>query len=104
MAKDGRAEGKKVERVKDRKVERVKRVEEGLDVSEDEGGFLKGYRFEGDTVVLERYPTETLRIRAIELQRKIEKEIQEFIERFRKAVRESKRKRKQREKGNNQKQ
>ncbi len=69
-----------------------------------EVGFLKGYRFEGDVVVLERYPTEVLRIRALELQRKIEKEIQEFIEKFRKASRESKRKRKERNKGNDQKQ
>jgi hypothetical protein len=71
-----------------------------------EVGFLKGYRFEEDVIVLERYPTEVLRIRALELQRKIENEIQEFIEEFRKAARESKRKRKERErnKGDNQKQ
>ena len=65
-----------------------------------EVGFLKGYRFEGDVVVLERYPMEVLRIRAIELQRQLDKEIQEFIERFKKAVRESKRRRKKRDKGN----
>jgi hypothetical protein len=59
-----------------------------------EVGFLKGYRFEGYVVVLERYPMEALRIRAIELQRQLDKEIQEFIENFRKASRESKRKRK----------
>jgi hypothetical protein len=69
-----------------------------------EVGFLKGYRFEEDVVVLERYPMEVLRIRAIELQRQLDKEIQEFIEDFRKASRESKRRRKEREKGNNQKQ
>jgi hypothetical protein len=79
-------------------------VEEGLDVSEDEVGFLKGYRFEGDVVVLERYPVEVLRIRAIELQRQIEREFQEFTERFRRAVRESKRRRKKRDKEDNQKQ
>jgi hypothetical protein len=69
-----------------------------------EVGFLKGYRFEEDVVVIERYPMEVLRIRAIELQRQLDKETQEFIERFRKAVRESKRKRKRRDKGNDQKQ
>jgi hypothetical protein len=69
-----------------------------------EVGFLKGYRFEEDVVVIERYPMEVLRIRAIELQRELDKEVQEFIERFRKAVRESKRKRKKRDKGNDQKQ
>ncbi len=69
-----------------------------------EVGFLKGYRFEGDVIVIERYPTEVLRIRAIELQRKLDKEIQEFIEDFRKASRESKRKRKKRDKGDNQQQ
>jgi hypothetical protein len=67
-------------------------------------GFLKGYRFEEDVIVLERYPMEVLRIRAIELQRQLDKEIQEFIEDFRKASRESKRKRKKRDKGNDQKQ
>ena len=67
-------------------------------------GFLKGYRFEEDVVVLERYPMEVLRIRAIELQRQLDKEIQEFIERFKKAVRESKRKRKRKDKGEDQKQ
>ena len=79
-------------------------VEEWLDVSEDEVGFLKGYRFEEDAVVLERYPMEVLRIRAIELQRQLDKETQEFIERFKKAVRESKRKRKRKDKGEDQKQ
>ena len=69
-----------------------------------EVGFLKGYRFEGYVVVLERYPTEVLRIKAIELQRKLEKEIQKFIDKFRKAVRESKRKRKERNKRDNPKQ
>jgi hypothetical protein len=64
-----------------------------------EVGFLKGYRFEEDVIVLERYPMEVLRTRAIELQRKLDKEIQEFIEEFRKAARESKRKRKERKKG-----
>jgi hypothetical protein len=69
-----------------------------------EVGFLKGYRFEGYVVVLERYPMEVLRIKAIELQRKLEKEIQEFIDKFSKAVRESKRKRKERNKRDNPKQ
>jgi len=69
-----------------------------------EAGFLKGYHFQGDNVVIERYPTEALRIKAIELQRKAEEEVQQFIEKFRKAVRESKQKRKQRDKGDNQKQ
>jgi len=69
-----------------------------------EVGFLKGYHFQGDNVVIERYPTEALRIKAIELQRKAEEEVQQFIEKFRKAVRESKQKRKQRDKGDNQKQ
>jgi hypothetical protein len=68
-----------------------------------EVGFLKGYRFEGDTIVLERYPIEVLRIRAIELQRELDKEVQEFIEEFRKVSRESKRKRKKKDKGNDQK-
>jgi hypothetical protein len=63
-----------------------------------EVGFLKGYRFEEDVIVLERYPMEVLRIKAIELQRQLDKEIQEFIEDFRKASRESKRKRKKRNK------
>jgi hypothetical protein len=66
--------------------------------------FLKGYRFEEDVIVLERYPMEVLRIRAIELQRQLDKEIQEFIEDFRKASRESKRRRKKRDKGADQKQ
>jgi hypothetical protein len=79
-------------------------VEEGLDVSEDKVGFLKGYRFEEDVIVLERYPMEVLRIRAIELQRRLDKEVQEFIEEFKKAVRESKRRRKRKDKGDNQKQ
>jgi hypothetical protein len=69
-----------------------------------EVGFLKGYHFEEDLVVLERYPMEVLRIRAIELQRQLDKEVQEFIERFKKAVRESKRKRKRKDKGEDQKQ
>ncbi len=69
-----------------------------------EVGFLKGYRFEEDVIVIERYPMEVLRIRAIELQRQLDKEIQEFIEKFRRAFRESKRKRKKRDKGNDQKQ
>jgi len=79
-------------------------VEEGLDISEDEVGFLKGYRFEEDTVMIERYPMEVLRIRAIELQRQLDKEIQEFIEDFRKASRESKRKRRRKDKEDNPKQ
>jgi hypothetical protein len=66
-----------------------------------EVGFLKGYRFEEDIIVLERYPMEVLKIRAIELQRQLDKETQEFIEKFRKAARESKRKRKKRDKGDN---
>jgi hypothetical protein len=69
-----------------------------------EVGFLKGYRLEGDLIVLERYPMEVLRIRAIELQRQLEKEVQEFIEEFRKASRESKRKRKKKDKGEEQQQ
>ncbi|MFZ8784479.1 hypothetical protein [Thermocrinis sp.] len=69
-----------------------------------EVGFLKGYRFEEDVIVIERYPMEVLRIRAIELQRRLDKEVQEFIEGFRKASRESKRKRKKRDKENSQKQ
>jgi len=44
-----------------------------------EVGFLKGYCFEGDVVVLERYPTEALRIRAIELQRKLEKKFRSSL-------------------------
>ncbi len=67
-----------------------------------EVGFLKGYRFEGDVIVLERYPMEVLRIRALELQRKLDKEIQEFIEEFRKAARESKRKKRNKDKGEGQ--
>uniref|UniRef100_A0A7C5X1A0 Uncharacterized protein n=1 Tax=Thermocrinis ruber TaxID=75906 RepID=A0A7C5X1A0_9AQUI len=67
-----------------------------------EVGFLKGYRFEEDTVILERYQTETLRIRAIELQRQLDKEVQKFIEEFRRAFRESKRKRKGKDKGDSQ--
>jgi hypothetical protein len=69
-----------------------------------EVGFLKGYRFEEDVVVLERYPMEVLRIRAIELQRQLDKEVQEFIEKLRQAFRESKRKkrRKDKEDGQNQ--
>jgi hypothetical protein len=78
-------------------------VEKGLDVSEDEGGLLKGYRFEEDVIVLERYPMEVLRIRAIELQRQLDKEVQEFIEKLRQAFRESKRKKRRRNKGNGQK-
>jgi hypothetical protein len=67
-----------------------------------EVGFLKGYRFEEDIIVLERYPIEVLKIRAIELQRQLDKETQEFIEKFRKAARESKRKRKKKDKGEDQ--
>jgi hypothetical protein len=67
-----------------------------------EVGFLKGYRFEGDVIVLERYPMEVLRIRAIELQRQLDKEIQEFIEKLRQAFRESKRKKRKKEKGEGQ--
>jgi hypothetical protein len=69
-----------------------------------EVGFLKGYRFEEDVIVLERYPMEVLRIRAIELQRQLDKEVQEFIEKLRQAFRESKRKkrRKDKEDGQNQ--
>jgi len=66
-----------------------------------EVGFLKGYRFEEDVIVLERYPMEVLRIRAIELQRQIEKEVQKFIDKFRQSFRESKRKKRKREKGDN---
>ncbi|MFZ8785329.1 hypothetical protein [Thermocrinis sp.] len=69
-----------------------------------EVGFLKGYRFEEDVIVLERYPMEVLRIRAIELQRQLDKEVQEFIEKLRQAFRESKRKKRRKEKGDNQKQ
>ncbi len=79
-------------------------MEEGLDVSEDEVGFLKGYHFEEDVIVIERYPMEVLRIRAIELQRKLDKEIQEFIEKLRQAFRESKRKKRKKAKENDQKQ
>ena len=79
-------------------------MEEGLDISEDEVGFLKGYRFEEDVIVLERYPMEVLRIRAIELQRQLDKEIQEFIEKLRQAFRESKRKRRRKDKEDNPKQ
>jgi hypothetical protein len=69
-----------------------------------EVGFLKGYRFEENVVILERYPMEVLRIRAIELQRQLDKEVQEFIEKLRQAFRESKRKkrRKDKEDGQNQ--
>jgi hypothetical protein len=69
-----------------------------------EVGFLKGYRFEEDVIILERYPIEVLRIRAIELQRQLDKEVQEFIEKLRKAFRESKRKRRKKDKGNDQQQ
>jgi hypothetical protein len=79
-------------------------VEEGLDVSEDKVGFLKGYLFEGDVIVLERYPMEVLRIRAIELQRQLDKEVQEFIEKLRQAFRESKRKKRRKDKEENPKQ
>lgn len=79
-------------------------MEERLYVSEDEGGFLKGYRFEEDVIVLERYPMEVLRIRAIELQRQLDREIQEFIEKLRQAFRESKRKKRKKDKGENPKQ
>ena len=78
-------------------------MEKGLDISEDEVGFLKGYRFEEDVIVLERYPMEVLRIRAIELQRQLDKEIQEFIEKLRQAFRENKRKKRRRDRGNGQK-
>jgi hypothetical protein len=67
-------------------------------------GFLKGYRFEEDVIVLERYPMEVLRIRAIELQRQLDKEVQEFIEKLRQAFRESKRKKRRKNKGNDQNQ
>ena len=67
-----------------------------------EVGFLKGFHFEGDVVVLERYPAEVLRIRAIELQRQIEREIQEFIQKLRRVFRESKRKRRKKTKGDGQ--
>jgi len=63
-----------------------------------EVGFLKGYRLEEDAIVLERYPMEVLRIRAIELQRQLDKEIQEFIEKLRQAFRESKRKKREKDK------
>jgi len=79
-------------------------VEEGLDVSEHEVGFLKGYRFEEDVIVLERYPMEVLRIRAIELQKQLDKEVQEFIEKLRQAFRESKRKKRRKDKEDNPKQ
>jgi hypothetical protein len=64
-----------------------------------EVGFLKGYRFEEDVIVLERYPMEVLRIRALELQRELDKEIQEFIEKLRQAFRESKRKKRKKDRG-----
>ncbi len=67
-----------------------------------EVGFLKGFRFEEDVVVLERYPTEVLRIRAIEWQRQIDREVQEFIEKLRQAFRESKRKKRKKDKGEGQ--
>jgi len=79
-------------------------VEEGLYVNENEVGCLKGYRFEEDVIVLERYPMEVLRIRAIELQRQLDKEVQEFIEKLRQAFRESKRKKRRKEKRDNPKQ
>jgi len=63
-----------------------------------EVGFLKGYRFEEDVIVIERYPMEALRIRAIELQRQLDKEVQEFIEKLRQAFRESKRKKRRKDK------
>jgi hypothetical protein len=69
-----------------------------------EVGFLKGYRFEEDVIVLERYPMEVLRIRAIELQRQIDREVQEFIEKLRQAFRESKRKKRKKDKGDGQNQ
>jgi hypothetical protein len=69
-----------------------------------EVGFLKGYRFEEDVIVLERYPMEVLRIRAIELQRQLDKEIQEFIEKLRRAFRESKRKKRKKDKEDGQNQ
>lgn len=69
-----------------------------------EVGFLKGYHFEEDVIVFERYPMEVLRTRAIELQRQLDREIQEFIEKLRQAFRESKRKKRRRDKGDNQKQ
>jgi hypothetical protein len=69
-----------------------------------EVGFLKGYHFEGDVVVFERYPTEALRLRAIELQRQIEREVQEFIDKLRQAFRENKRKKRKKDKGDNPKQ
>jgi hypothetical protein len=69
-----------------------------------EVGFLKGYRFEEDVIVLERYPMEVLRIKAIELQRQIERDVQEFIEKLRQAFRESKRKKRKKDKGNDQNQ
>ncbi len=67
-----------------------------------EVGFLKGFRFEEDVVVLERYPMEVLRIRAIEWQRQIDREVQEFIEKLRQAFRESKRKKRKKDKGEGQ--
>ena len=79
-------------------------MEKGLDISEDEVGFLKGYRFEGDVIVIERYPMEVLRIRAIELQRQLDKEVQEFIEKLRQAFRESKRKKRKKDKEDGQNQ
>jgi hypothetical protein len=63
-----------------------------------EVGFLKGYKFEEDVIVLERYPMEVLRIRAIELQRQLDKEVQEFIEKLRRTFRESKRKKRRKDK------
>ncbi len=69
-----------------------------------EVGFLKGFRFEEDVVVIERYPMEALRIRAIELQRQLDKEIQEFIDKLRQAFRESKRKKRKKDKGDGQNQ
>ena len=69
-----------------------------------EVGFLKGYRFEEGVIVLERYPMEVLRIRAIELQRQLDKETQEFIEKLRQAFRESKRRKRKKDKEDNPKQ
>lgn len=69
-----------------------------------EVGFLKGYRFEEDVIVLERYPMEVLRIKALELKRQLDKEVQEFIEKFRQAFRKSKRKKRKKDKDDDQKQ
>ncbi len=61
-------------------------------------GFLKGYRVEGDQIVLERFSDRELQLKAIELQKKIEEQTREFMERIRKTKRESERRRRERKK------